>query len=274
MVTRVAEVYSRRGILWLLIGRDLKVKYAESVLGYLWSVLDPLMMAGIYWFVFTVIFNRGDIGHQPYIVFLLSGLLAWNWTNGVLSDASRAITSEAKLVRSTRLPREIWVLRTVGSKFAEFLLSLPVLALFMAIFNVGASGYALLLPLAVMIQGALLTGCALVLAAVTVLARDVQRLVRILLRVLFYLSPVIYSVDQVFSANLASPIEVVYSLNPLTGILTLYHAALFPQAMTELSGGVFNAWEIVAISASVSLVVLVFGAWVFRRLEGAVLKEI
>ena len=116
--------------LWLLSARDLKVRYATSWLGYLWSVLDPLVMSGIYWFVFTVVFHRDSVGEEPYIVFLISGLLAWVWFNAAVTDFTRAFNKDAKLVRSTAIPRSIWVNRIVLSKGLEFLFALPVLVLF------------------------------------------------------------------------------------------------------------------------------------------------
>ena len=118
-----------RHALWLLTTRDLKVRYSTSALGYVWSVLDPLVMAGIYWFVFTQVFQR-TVGTGPYIVFLLSALLPWMWFNGAVSDSTRAFLKDAKLVRSTKIPRTIWVTRIVLSKGIEFILAMPVLALF------------------------------------------------------------------------------------------------------------------------------------------------
>jgi len=90
-----------RHSLWLLTKRDLRVRYSTSVLGYLWSILDPLVMSAIYWFVFTVIFKR-DVGENPYIVFLLAALLPWMWFNGAVSDSTRAFIREAKLITVSR----------------------------------------------------------------------------------------------------------------------------------------------------------------------------
>ena len=104
-----------RRSLWLLTTRDLKVRYSTSFLGYFWSILDPLVMAAIYWFVFTKVFGR-PVGYEPYIVFLLGGLLPWMWFTGAVSDCTRAFTRESKLIRSTTIPRTIWVARLVLSK--------------------------------------------------------------------------------------------------------------------------------------------------------------
>ena len=101
-------------MLLLLVRRDIKVRYAQSVLGYLWSVLDPLLMALVYWFVFTQIFVR-TVGESPYILFLLTGMLPFMWFQQTVGGSTNAIKDE-RLVRSTAMPREIWVLRLVVSK--------------------------------------------------------------------------------------------------------------------------------------------------------------
>lgn len=267
MATVVDDVRNLRGqqrIMGLLIVRDLKVRYAGSLLGYVWTVLDPLLMALVYWFIFTEIFHRGGVGERPYIVFLLCGLLPWNWVNGALIDSAKALSQEAKLVRSSNLPREIWVVRVVASKFVEFLFSIPVLAIFMVVFHKGASWYVLTVPVAMALQAVLLLGLSLFLAPVSVLFTDVPRLVRIILRMLFYLSPVVYGLH-----SLPPVARRILTFNPLTGIFELYRAALFPETFERA-----HAWPVVGVAAVISVLLLGFGLWVFRRLEGVVLKEI
>ncbi len=265
MLTRARSVVERRAILRLLIGRDLKVKYADSTLGYFWSILDPLLMSLVYWFVFTVIFSRG-VGREPYILFLLLGMLPWNWSQGVIHASARALTSDAKLVRSTNLSREVWVLRVIGSQAMEFLLSLPVVLLFVLVYAKTPSWYIVAFPLAVLIQATFLVGVGLTLAPVTVLFSDVQRLVRIVTRILFYLSPVIYGVQDVYKSAMPEALKKVYVLNPLSGIFDLYRAAFFPDF--------FVGWSEVIVAAVVSCAFLALGMTVFARLEGRVLKEI
>jgi ABC-2 type transport system permease protein len=264
MVSLVRAITARKGILWLLISRDLKVKYANSKLGYVWSVLDPLLMAGVYWFVFTQIFSRG-VGREPYVLFLLLGLLPYTWASGVIRDSARALTADAKLVRSSNISREIWILRVVGSKAMEFLYSLPVLVLFIIIYRQSVSWYVLAFPLAVLIQTMFLVGVGLALAPLAVLYTDVKRLLRIVLRVLFYLSPIIYGVRDV-QERAPDWVHTVFILNPLAGTFDLYRAALFP--------GFFAGWWVVGVAALVSFGFLMLGLAVFSRLEGPALKEI
>jgi ABC-2 type transport system permease protein len=248
-----------RRSLWLLTTRDLRVRYSTSALGYLWSILDPLVMAGIYWFVFTQVFDRG-VGHEPYIVFLLTGLLPWMWFTGSVSDATRAFTSEAKLVRSTTIPRTIWVARQVLSKGIEFLLSLPVLALFAIIFGATLHWEAAYFLLAIVIQAVLTMGINLIVAPLVVFFRDLERAVKLALRFLFYASPIIYGLQ-----DLPDGLQTLGAFNPLSGIISLYRAAFFPQQLN---------WFDVLISAPMALAFLGIGLLVFRRTIRTVLKEI
>lgn len=275
-----------RHSLWLLTKRDLRVRYSTSALGYVWSILDPLVMSGIYWFVFTVIFKR-NVGENPYIVFLLAALLPWMWFNGAVSDSTRAYIREAKLIRSTMIPRTIWVNRIVASKGIEFLLSLPVLAFFAILSGARLNVDVLLFPLAILIQTVLTVGVGLIVGPLVVFFRDLERAAKLALRFLFYASPIIYSArdlpggcgDGVAARHCAAYLtthpgasnDVLFSLhfwsafNPLTGIFSLYRSAFFGEELD---------WFLVGVSAAMSVVLLGIGWAVFKRFERDVLKEI
>jgi ABC-2 type transport system permease protein len=246
--------------LWLLTTRDLKVRYSTSFLGYFWSVLEPLVMAGIYWFVFTQIIAR-DVGSEPYIVFLLCGLLPWMWFNGALSDATRAFTREAKLIRSTTIPRTIWVARLVLSKAIEFVFSIPVLAIFAIATGAALHWQAVFFLPAILLQAALTLGIGLIIAPLVVFFRDLERAVRLILRFLFYASPIVWGLHDLTKLGL----DTVAAFNPLAGIISLYRAAFFPEQLD---------WFAVAISAGMSLALLVIGVLLFRGSIRTVLKEI
>lgn len=249
--------------LWLLSGRDLKVRYSTSALGYLWSVLDPLVMGAIYWFVFTQVFER--VGHDPYIVFLIAALLPWVWFNSSVSDFARAFSKDARLVRSTAIPRSIWINRIVLSKGIEFLCALPVLALFVVISlftdtPAQISWGVLWIPAAVILQATLLVGVGLLVAPLCVLWNDLERTTKLILRALFYASPVIYSID-----DLPAALAPIAALNPLSGIFALYRVGFFADE--------WDPWAI-GVSAVMSFAFLALGLAVFRRLERPLLKEL
>ncbi len=263
LVRRTRAVYAYRRTLWLLIVRDLKIRYAGSVLGYVWTVLDPLLMTFVYWFVFTQVFVRKAVGEDPYILFLVTGLLAWQWFNGTVTDTTRALVADSRLVRSTNIPREIWVLKTVGSKGLEFLFSLPVVVFFAVLYLKSPSRYVVFVPLAILLEAVLLTGIGLALSAATVLVNDLQRVVRIALRVGFYFSPIVYSLSHLPKRH---HIRQIMELNPLAGIIELYRSSFFPKQ--------WAGWAATGIAAVLSFAILYGGLVVFSRLERAVLKEI
>lgn len=235
------------------------------MLGYVWTVLDPLLMATVYFVVFTFVFDAGKrVADTPYFLYLLSGLLGWQWFTGSVNDTTKSLIQEAKLVRSTNLPREVWVIRCVIAKGVEYLLSLPILIGFVIYYVARGQAHLdlelVLFPLGLVIQFVLLVGLGLLLAPSTVLATDMQRVVRIVLRFMFYLSPVLYGAHAV-----PEQLRAVLVFNPLNGILSLYRGGLFERSVN---------WVDVGVSVGTALVLLVAGLTVFARLERAVLKEI
>lgn len=254
--------------LWLLSARDLKVRYSTSFLGYLWSVLDPLVMSGIYWFVFTQIFHR-DVGEEPYIVFLISALLPWVWFNSSVSDFTRAFKKDARLVRSTSIPRTIWVNRIVLSKGIEYLFSLPVLMTFIVVNlvmeidpsqMVQISWGVLWMPVAIALQTVLLVGLGLLVAPLCVMFVDLERTTALILRAMFYATPIIYNVT-----DLPGIFQTLGAFNPLAGIFMLYRMPFFPDQ--------WNPFTLV-ISVVMTFAILALGAWTFRVMERPVLKEL
>lgn len=245
--------------LWLLTTRDLKVRYSTSALGYLWSVLDPLAMSAIYWFVFTQVFQR-PAGTQPYVVFLLTAMLPWVWFNNALSDATKAFLQDEKLVRSIRIPRTIWVNRVVLSKAVEFVLSMPVLAFFAIVSGAEVNAGLVWFPVAAVLQAALTVGLAMWIGPLVVMFRDLERAVKLVLRFMFYATPVIYG-----TTNLPESLQPWAAFNPLTGIIGLYRVGFFPNEFS---------WYALTVSVILTAIIVVSGLWFFRRMEPAVLKEV
>lgn len=264
MLTRFAAVYAKRAVLWTLVRRDLQIRYAQSALGYVWTVLDPLLMSSVYFVVFTYVFKARDVGATPYFLYLVVGLLAWQWFSAAVTDCTQTLRQEARLVRSTNLPREIWVVRVVLAKGIEYALSLPVLIGFTLFYLVVGQAHVswrliLFLP-ALVLQAALILGIGLMLAPLNVMFLDTQRLVRIALRFGFYMTPVLYSLNAV-----PEVLRPAMSLNPMSGVLELYRAGFFDVDVH---------WASVAWSVLIVALLLVAGSTIFRRMERAVLKEI
>jgi ABC-2 type transport system permease protein len=269
MTTAVAEVWSHRNALRLLVRRDLAVKYQASVLGYFWSLIEPLAVGGIYWFVFGVLYNTGGRsgGVAAYPLYLISGIFAWQWVNSAIGEATTALTGQARLITTMKVPREVFPFGRVVGRFAEFLAGVPVLIVLAIWFHQFSFGWHLLaLPLAVLITFTLLIGFALLLSSLNVLLRDIDRFMRLVLRMLFYATPIIYPLSLVQKAKMPEWVRFAYELNPLVGIFQLFRAVWYPD--------MFPSTGVLTASVVGSLVVLFGGFWVFRRLEPAVLKEL
>ncbi|HEX2497715.1 MAG TPA: ABC transporter permease [Actinomycetes bacterium] len=267
MGARVREIVAHRSVLRLLITRDLKVKYEKSVLGYVWSILEPLLLAIVYYFVFGVIMG---VGTEDYLVYLLAGLLPWLWASSTINSSTGALTGQARLIKTTSVPREIWVLRLVGAKWVDYVLSLPVLVLFAILYRRAPHlGHLALLPFVMIVQAILLTGLALLLSSIGVMFRDVKNIVKIVMRLLFYFSPILYGFERI--QKLPDLIVQFYTLNPFVGILELNRAVWFPD---ELHNAGISWISAVLPTIVLSGALFALGWTVFARLERAVLKEL
>lgn len=262
-VQRLKRVVQYRRILALLVRRDLKVRYAGSILGYVWTVLDPLLLSVVYWFVFTQVFARGNANEDPYILFIVMGQLLWAMFNGGVGTAARALRAEAQMVRSSNVPRELWVLRVVCSKMVEYVFALPVMAIFALAYLKEPNWHLVFLPVALALVFMLTTGLGLLLAPLNIMVRDTERLVPIILRVMFYLSPVLYSIDTVIQR--VPSIGVIYGFNPMVGPLSLARSGFFPAELK---------WGYIWHSMVMCPVIFAIGLYAFMRLERQVLKEI
>jgi ABC-2 type transport system permease protein len=258
----------RRRILFLLIRRDLKVKYSDSALGYLWTILDPLLMGLVYYFVFDIIFHRGGgVARDPYLLYLLSAMMAWQWASGCIGASCRTLSGESQLIRSVDVPREMWVLRMVGSNFVTFLFTLPVIYLFALGFQKPVSWEIAWVPIAMGMEFVALVGIGLGLAPLAVLIPDIERVIRVVVRVLTYLNPVLYGAYAVLeNPKLPGWVREAYAWNPFTSILTMYRKGLFPQEDLPFT---------VVLRGGLSCVILLaIGSYIFRKYEREVLKEI
>jgi ABC-2 type transport system permease protein len=268
VTSSVVAVWSHRSVLRLLVQRDLTVKYQQSLLGYFWSLIEPLAMGLIYWFVFGVLYGEhAGPDHGPsFAMFVLSGIFPWMWFNSAIGEATGALTGQSRLITTMKVPREVFPIGRVVGRFAEYLAGLPILVVAAIIFDAPFGWSLLALPLAVAMQAALLIGLALLLASTNVLLRDVERFMRLAQRMLFYAAPIIYPLSRIKKADMPEWVKMAYEANPLVGIFQLHHAAWYPDE--------FPSAGLLTTSAAGCLIVLLLGLWVFRRLEPKVLKEL
>jgi ABC-2 type transport system permease protein len=228
---RLRVLAAHREVLLNLVRKELKVKYAASVLGAVWSLLNPLVYLAVFAFVARVL----GAGIPEYHVYLLSGLLAWNLFSASMSSGARSVLDNSNLVKKVAFPHEILPLSAVGVALADFALQSAVLFLFILV-----SGYGIhlpelaLWPLAFLTLLVLTVALSLWFSALNVRYRDVGHLLNIALLVWFWATPIVYAGYQVQDlarsgtrAVLGVPVLTLYLLNPLVGIVTGFQAALY-----------------------------------------------
>jgi lipopolysaccharide transport system permease protein len=257
MLGDIRTLFRHRQLITALTSRDLKARYRGSVLGYFWSLANPLLLLGVYTLVFTRFFPRPDI--TPYALFLFSGILPWTFFSGAVMEATGAISGNAGLVKKVMFPAEALPLVVVMSHLVHFVLAIPVLlaavALFWVMGRVTVMPVILLAPILMFVQGVFVAGIALVVSSASVLFRDLRDLVANLLNLGFFLTPIIYLIDHIQSA----PLRMVLRRNPMTPFVRSFQQIFF---FGRMPSNVDVALMLVYAAAS-----LVAGFWVFNRLR-------
>lgn len=257
MFRNVRELFRYRQLIATLTARDLKARYRGSILGFFWSLANPLLLLAVYTLVFTRFFpNRGI---QPYPLFLFAGILPWTFFAASTLESTVALSSNAGLIKKVMFPAEALPLVVVLSHLVHFVLAIPILllALFICVFlgSVPLTLYVLTAPLIMLLQATFISGIALAISSASVLFRDLRDLVANLLQLGFFLTPVIYLIDHVPSKWM----RVLLRSNPMTPFVVSYQNIFFfgrPPAVLDV--------VLMSIYAALSLAL---GFLVFDRLR-------
>lgn len=216
------ELAKRKDLLVYLVAAGLKAEHRNSLLGYVWWLLDPLLGILIYYFVVVVVFRRGG---DDYGVFLVIGLIVWRWLNTTLSAASKSIVSQAGIITQVYLPKIIFPLGSVLTQLINFGFGLLVVAGFLVFFSRLPGSTILWLPYITLMQLLFTLALATLLAYISVFLRDIDTLLNHLLRLWFFGSPVIWSADMVPTSA-----QWVLHLNPMTHFLASYRGVLMDNS--------------------------------------------
>lgn len=270
-----SELLMQRELLTNLTLRELRGKYKRSILGWAWSLLNPLASMLIYTMVFAVILrinvNPGDpSGLDVFALFLLCGLLPWNFVANSVSGGTEALVSNANLIRKVYFPREILVGATVGSFFITLLIEMGVLCLALLIAGNMILPWLLLAALLLVPLAAFSLGLGLMLSVANVYFRDMRHLVGILLQVWFYLTPIVYPLTLVpeksHLGGVTVPTRFLIELNPMTRFSQAFRALLYDLRLPSMGSLAYVlAW---------SVGTLVAGWWIFKRSEGRLAEEL
>ena len=244
-----------RGLIQTLVVRELKARYRGSVLGYLWSFINPLLLLLIYSFVFTIVIPNRDPLAQPYALFMFCGILPWTWFSASLSEASNSLIANGNLIKKVLFPAEVLPIVSVLANMVHFFLGLPILAAFLIWYQRPIDLVQLLwFPVVVFVQLLFTTGLALILAALTVHFRDIKDILSNLLTLWFFATPIIYTwmMMREYMGYL--------NLNPFTHLAISYQEILFFD-------GPFGHWKWLMAIGALSVALCLAGYWLFDRLR-------
>lgn len=260
MLAQLRQLLRYRYAIKQLTLRELKARYKNTALGFFWSLLNPFAMMLVFTAVFTVFIPNNTI--EKYPLFVLCGLLPWNFLSaGVMSGIS-SVTANSSLVTKLLFPREVLPIASVLANLVNFLLSLAVLFVALIIFQAHISPWLILLPVVILLHAALVLGLTLILSTLNVFYRDTLMVMDVVMLAWFFLTPVVYPIDALPEAYelFGLTIDVqrwVYILNPMASIISTYRDLLYWGYRTDL--------DFFIRTAITAFAILGFGYWFFKR---------
>lgn len=250
---KLRDVWDYRELLYFLVWRDVKVRYKQTALGVTWVVLQPLVTT----IVFTLIFGnlaKMPSDNLPYAVFALAGLLPWNYFSGAVGRGGQSLVGSANLISKVYFPRLIIPVSGVLGGLVDFGIVFVMLVVLLAFYGFYPALSWLLLPFFLLLAIATALGVSLWLSALNVQYRDVGYLIPFFIQLWFFATPVVYP-----SSMIPAPWNVLYALNPMTGVVEGFRWALFGRGAAP--------GPILLVSIAAVIVVLITGLYVFKRME-------
>jgi lipopolysaccharide transport system permease protein len=269
MINRLKELIRYRELITNLVIRDLKVRYKNSVLGILWSLLNPLAMMAVFTIVFTFMMPNNTI--QKFPVFVLCALLPWNFFRDSVMVSIGSIVNNAPLIKKVYFPREVLPLSVVLSNLVNFFLALIVLFAMLIAFRVRLTAWALLLPLVIFTQVLFVLGLGLMLSTADVFYRDTAMIMEVVMLAWFFVTPVFWDITILPRHRLVFGLDLdihrlTYILNPMASFISTYRVILYQGARP--------APDFFLRTFVTSLLTLIIGYWVFIRHSKVFAEEV
>lgn len=245
------KIYNYRELLKTNVKKEIRGRYKNSILGVLWSFLNPLLQLAVYAVIFGALLAGGD---PTYHIYICVALIPWTYFTTAITQASFTVIGNADIIKKVYFPREILPISVVTSGAVNFLISVTIILFFVILSGIGLSWHLIFFPLVLLIQYILLLGIGFIVAAITVYFRDLEHIIGIILLAAFYGTPIIYKLEQL-PANL----QTIMQLNPMTHIIDAYRAIFYYQQVPNMSA--------LGILFAISMVLLIIGYFVFKKLQ-------
>lgn len=250
------ELFKYREFLVTSVHKDIRGKYKGSFLGILWSFINPLLTTFIYSIIFSVLLRSTQ---EHYVVFVIIGVLPWTWFTTTMSMTNTYLINGG-IIKKVYFPREILSISVVTSGLINYLISCIIILLFVIFSGIGLSFNLLFLPLVLIVQYILQLGLFMIVSSIDVYVRDLEYIVNFFVQMLFYATPILYSVDMF------GKFKWLLNLNPLTTIIGSYRNIFYYKTAPN-----FEALGLVFLF---SLAVLIIGTLIFKKLEKGFAEEV
>jgi lipopolysaccharide transport system permease protein len=246
------DVWVHRELLYFLIWRDLKVRYKQTIFGVTWVALQPLLMTMVFTMVLGRLVRLPSNG-IPYAVFAYAGLMIWIFFSGAISITSNCLVGNAHLITKVYFPRLIIPIASIAARVVDLLVSFAIMFVLLLLYRIPLSSQMLMVPAIILLVSLFALAFGLWTSAVNVKYRDVGLVLPVLIQLWMFVSPIVYPLQSI-----PAKWRLVYSLNPIAGIVENFRASLFGYAFD---------WPSLAIAAGVTLTLLVYAAYAFQARE-------
>lgn len=261
MLRQIQHLLRHRALIQSLVSRDLKARYRGSILGFVWSFINPILLLFTYWLAFTYMFPGARTKTiEPFFLFIFCGILPWTWFSASAAEASGVLISSGNLIKKVLFPAEVLPTVSVVANLVHFAFGLPVLLLFLILTH-KLSWTLVLLPLVALVQLIFTLGFAYIVSALTVHFRDIQSILGHLLHVWFFATPILYEYQSV-----PEGLRRVLRFNPMTHVILSYQEILFH--------GSFDHGRGLFLAGVASILVLAAGFFLFERLRDTLAEEV
>jgi lipopolysaccharide transport system permease protein/teichoic acid transport system permease protein len=252
----IKDLIKRKDLLIYLVLSGLKAQHRNSLLGYFWWLLDPLLNVVVYYFLVVIVLGRGG---ENYGAFLVIGLVSWRWINSVVRSSAKSIIGQSGIISQVYLPKAVFPIGTNLTQLINFSFGLIVVALFLVSFKITPGLEVLWLPLIMVVQLLFLLAVSLILGYICVFIRDIDNILSYVLRFLFYGSPVIWE-----GSRLPQEYSWVVDINPISAFLTSYRNILMYNSDPE-----FTKLLLIGL---ISLMVIIYMIYYYSKNEHKIIK--
>lgn len=246
------ELFRYRDLAYTLVWRDITVQYAQTILGFAWAIITPLVQI----IIFTVVFGkvaRIPTDGIPYVLFATAGIIPWTYMSTVMLQSSQSLVTNHNMLGKIYFPRLLYPFTPVFSKLLNFAISLLVLVVIMIYYRVSPTLQLLYLPLFVLMMMMVPAGIGMLMSAMAIRFRDVRFAMQYFMQMLMYTAPIVYS-----ASTIPENYRLLYSLNPIVGVIEGYRACLLGTAIP---------WQFILPGMVTAVLLLLFGALYFKRVE-------